>query len=299
MPKKDILKDNLTIPGNVRIRVLVFDQRSGKLGQNRCSVGTINSANEPKTEPRAKKSLLFSNFLSTLADFDEILDMSTHAEALIGGSTMFHFSPSRFVQYTIAGACLLAAASQVQAQAILATSTTSTTQNKQAWHDTIPAKLISAKVTDGILVIDGMVVKVKLNYSIDKAGYMYFFVPGTGTAVVSLSPMGDSFKVKNAFDGDKLTFTAEGHQFELTSKDGLGGKNDVYVHFDRSTMAIARTPRFGFGDTTQAPYEWPASKASAMDKEAHLVQPPALPASALPQIEDKTSTISGKPAPQK
>jgi len=213
---------------------------------------------------------------------------------------MFHFSPRAFVQLTIAGACILAASSQSQAQAILATTSStsnSSTANKASWNDTVPGKLISAKVNDGIFAIDGMVVKVKLNYRIDKAGYMYFFVPGMGTAIVSISPMPDSFKVKNAFDGNKLTFTAEGHRFELTSKDEIAGKNDAYIHFDHSTVALARTPRMGFGDTTQAPYEWPASRPSPMDKEAHLVQPPALPASALPKIEDPTATISGKPAP--
>jgi hypothetical protein len=219
----------------------------------------------------------------------------------IGGFTMFHFSPRAFVQLTIAGACFLAASSQSQAQAILATSTSSTAGKtnltSKSWNDTVPGKLISAKVNDGIFAIDGMVVKVKLNYRIDKAGYMYFFVPGMGTAVVSLSPMPDSVKVKNAFDGSKLTFTAEGHRFELTSTGEIAGKNDAYIHFDHSTVALARLPRMGYGDTTQAPYEWPASRPSPMDKEAHLVQPPALPSSALPRVEDNTSTISGKPAP--
>jgi hypothetical protein len=212
---------------------------------------------------------------------------------------MFHFSPRAFVQLTIAGACILAASCQIQAQAILATSTTSTSSHssKASWNDTVPGKLISAKVNDGILSIDGMVVKVKLNYTIQKSAYMYFFVPGSGTAVVSLSPMPDSVKVKNAFDGSKLTFTADGHSFELTSKGEIAGKNDAYIHFDRSAVALARLPRMGFGDTTEAPYEWPASRPSAMDKEAHLVQPPALPSSALPRIEDPTATISGKPAP--
>lgn len=215
---------------------------------------------------------------------------------------MFHFSPRAFVQLTIAGACFLAAASQIQAQTILATSTTSTSNTsgkaiKASWNDSVPSKLINAKVNDGVLSIDGMVVKVKLNYRIEKAGYMYFFVPGTGTAIVSLSPMPDAFKVKNAFDGSKLIFTAQGHRFELTSSGEITGKNDAYIHFDQSTVALARTPRMGFGDSTQAPYEWPASRPSPMDKEAHLVQPPPLPASALPRIEDATSTISGKPAP--
>jgi hypothetical protein len=206
---------------------------------------------------------------------------------------MFHFSPRAFVQLTVVGACCLAAAGQVQAQSILATtSTTSKSSNSNpAWHDTIPGKLISAKVRDGMFTIDGMVAKVKLNYNIASASYMYFFVPGMGTAVVSLSPMPGAVKVKNAFDGSKLTFTADGHSFELSNDGELVGKADAYVQFDRSTVALARTPRVGYGSTTQSPYVWPMSGQSAADKDAHLVQPPALPTNLLPR------TMVAAPAP--
>ena len=212
---------------------------------------------------------------------------------------MFHFSPRVFVQLTVAGACMLAAASQVQAQAILATTSTTskpTTTNQKAWHDSMPSKVMSTQIRDGIFSIDGMVAKVKLNYSVEKAGYLYFFVPGMGTAIVSLSPMPDSVKVKDAFEGHKLTFSTQGHRFELTSSGEILGKNDAYVHFDTSTVALARTPSFGFGDTMQSPYVWPLSKPSALDKEAHLVAPPPIPASAMPRTtEEDAAAAASKP----
>jgi len=215
---------------------------------------------------------------------------------------MFHFSPRVLVQSSIACVCFLAASSQVQAQALLAnTSINSNPSSKSAWHDTVPGKRISAKVHDGTLTIDGMIAKMQLNYDIDNASYMYFFVPGVGTAVVSLSPLADSVKVKNAFDGSKLAFTANGHSFELTSQEDLLGKSDAYVHLDASTVALARMPQMGFGKTLQPPYAWPLSSAPSADKQAHLVVPPSVPANMLPAIKapksDAHSTPSATPAP--
>jgi hypothetical protein len=197
---------------------------------------------------------------------------------------MFHFSPRVFVQLSVVGVCFTAAATQVQAQAVLVntSATSKSSNNNQAWHDSLPEKLISARVNDGILTIDGLIAKIQLNYNIQKAGYLYFFVPGTGTAIVSLSPMSNAVKVKNAFDGKKLAFTAGGHQFELTSKSEIDSKRDAYVIFDSSTVAVARSPRFGFGKTMQSPYAWPLAKPAPLDKEAHLVQPPPMPSNMTP-----------------
>jgi hypothetical protein len=200
---------------------------------------------------------------------------------------------------TLATGCCFAAASQAHAQATLSSaSTTSKASNSisspsNTWHDSMPSKLISAQVHDGVLTIDGMVAKVELNYDIQKTGYMYFFVPGMGTAVVSLAPIADAVKVKNAFDGSKLTFAAGGHTFELNGKGNLltkeKSKTDVYVRLDRSTIAVGRYPRMGFGNTTEPPYVWPLSEPEAKDKNAHFVAPPPMPPSALPRTENTAS----------
>jgi hypothetical protein len=211
---------------------------------------------------------------------------------------MFHFSPRVSIMLTLATAFTLTAASHAQALAHttpVSMSTTSTPNNPNtaslnaSLHDSMPDKLISAQVHDGILSIDGMVAKVQLNYDIQRAGYMYFFVPGMGTAVVSLAPVADGERVRNAIQGSTLSFTAGGHTFELENKGNLLEKrdktSDVYVRLDRSKVAVGRYPRMGFGDSTDSPYVWPLSAPAGPDRDAHLVAPPRLPASVLPRTE--------------
>ena len=149
--------------------------------------------------------------------------------------------------------------------------------------------MISARVRDGVLTIDGMVAKVQLNYDIQHTGYMYFFVPGVGTAVVSMDPIADGAKVADAFDGEKLMFSVDGHSVELDSTINLlpgrksHAKADAYVRLDRSTVALSRTPRMGYGDTTAAPYVWPLSnpELASKDKVEYVVTPPPTPKSML------------------
>jgi hypothetical protein len=218
---------------------------------------------------------------------------------------MDYFSPRVYLIliYTVAIACF-SAVSQVQAQtqatpvAMTRTSNPSNSDSllRPAWQDTLPNKLISAQVHDGVLTIDGMVAKVQLNYEIQHTGYLYFFVPGMGTAVVSLAPIPDAVRVKNAFEGAKLMFSAGGHTFELTGSGNLltrdKTKTDVYVRLDSSTVAMGRYPRMGFGNTAEAPYVWPLSAPATKDRESHFVTPPPLPRSVLPRTVATNTTSS-------
>jgi hypothetical protein len=198
----------------------------------------------------------------------------------------------------LVAALSLSAAGHAQSQAKLVptSSQPADTHSAQTWHDTMPDQLISARVRDGVLTIDGMVAKIQLNYDIQRTGYMYFFVPGVGTAVVSMAPLADGVKVPDAFDGEKLAFTIDGHSVEL-SNDGSNllekrkGKADVYVRLDRSTVAISRYPRMGYGDTTAAPYTWPLSAPSPANKKdvEYAVTPPPVPKSMLPQTATSSS----------
>ena len=198
---------------------------------------------------------------------------------------MSQFSTKVYSTLALVAALSVAIASQAQAPAkpVSASATT-------ASQDTMPKSLISARVRDGVLTIDGMVAKVQLNYDIQHTGYMYFFVPGVGTAVVSLEPLADGTKVPDAFDGEKLAFTVDGHSVEL-SNDGSSlldkrrSKADVYVRLDRSAVAISRYPRMGYGDTAAAPYVWPLSGPQPANKEKveYAVTPPPVPKSMLPQ----------------
>jgi len=212
------------------------------------------------------------------------------------------FSPKVCSVLALVAALSTAAVTQAgaQAKAVPVSSTTSQpadTGSTRAWHDTMPDHLISARVRDGVLTIDGMVAKVQLNYDIQRTGYMYFFVPGVGTAVVSMAPLADGVKVPDAFDGEKLAFTVDGHSVEL-SNDGTSlldkrkSRADVYVRLDRSTVALSRYPRMGYGDTTQAPYVWPLSgpEPTSKEKVAYVVTPPPVPKSLLPQTASSGST---------
>jgi hypothetical protein len=212
-----------------------------------------------------------------------------------------HFSPKTFTTFALVAALSTAAAMQAQAKLVPVSSATSQpgdTPAAQAWHNTMPDHLISARVREGVLTIDGMVAKVQLNYDIQRSAYMYFFVPGVGTAVVSLAPLADGAKVPDAFDGQKLAFDVDGHSVELSSEGSLLAKRknkaDVYVRLDRSAMAVSRYPRMGYGDTTQPPYVWPLSNPEPASKEkvAYVVTPPPLPKSVLPRTVDTASTGS-------
>jgi hypothetical protein len=204
---------------------------------------------------------------------------------------MYHFSPRKFSMLAVMATLCMAATSQAQrmlaaSSTLTQTSTTTASQNA-AMRDEAPAKLITAQVRDGILTIDGMVAKVQLNYEIQRDGYLYFFVPGMGTAVLSLAPMPGAEKVHNAFDGQTLSFTAGGHSFELTSDRNLlardKARTDAYVRLDTTAVAVGRYPRMGFGNTLEAPYAWPLSAPASRDKYAHNMMPPPVPANLLPR----------------
>ena len=216
---------------------------------------------------------------------------------------MLHFSPKIVTTLALVTALSAATASLAQMQATpVSASTTSRSNHSLAqqnvtWHDTTPNQTITAHVRNGVLTIDGMVGKVQLNYNIERTGFMYFFVPGVGTAVVSMSPIADGVKVPNAFDGDKLAFTAGGHSFELSSEGNLLSKKkqakaDVYVRLDSATVALGRYPKMGFGNTTEPPYVWPLSEVAPQEKVDYVVTPPPMPKSILPQTVETASTHS-------
>ena len=166
-----------------------------------------------------------------------------------------------------------------------------------AWHTTSPNRLISAQVSDGVLTVDGMVGKIDLNYAIQHTGFLYFFEPGVGTAVVSLSPLAGAEKVTGGFDGSKLAFTVEGHSFELScarpmlSRRRNKEKADIYVRLDASTAALSRYPKMGYGDTTEPPYIWPLSQPEPVTNVHYAVTPPPMPRSVLPETVDTAYAI--------
>jgi len=169
--------------------------------------------------------------------------------------------------------------------------TTTISAPAKSHPETAPDKFISAHVRDGLLTVDGMVAKVHLNYDIKNQAYLYFFLPGSGTAVVSLSKLHDATYEKGAIHGSTLTITAGNHTFELTSEgkflEGDAEKSGVYVRFDPTTTALNHFPMMGFGNNIDAPYQWPGSRPEPKSElnEAHVVAPPPIPVNLLPNMQ--------------
>jgi hypothetical protein len=169
-----------------------------------------------------------------------------------------------------------------------ATTPVKTTAGKHSWHETsAPDKLISADIHGGFLTVDGLVMKAQLNYTIKKAGYLYIFIPGAGTAIVSLVPMTSAVLVKNAFHGSNLEFPVAGHTVALENDGNLlgSGKADAYVYLDTHANAIDRYPMVGFGMTTAAPYEWPYAAPTDKNGPDSSSLAPRLPVNVLPRVK--------------
>lgn len=182
------------------------------------------------------------------------------------------------------------------------------TLNRQ--FDTAPTKpvheedtgLITTKIRQGVFTIDGFTGKVQLSYDIVKVPFLYFYVPGTGTAVVSLKKVPDATLVKNAFDGSTLAFDSGGHHFVLnnatpllfTKKKHKPAKVDAYVRFDATANHYASTPQMGFGYNAAEPYAWPEAmpETPAELASSHTPIAPPLPASVLPRVMPRTQTVA-------
>src|SRR5277367_2691803 len=74
-----------------------------------------------------------------------------------------------------------------------------------------PPKTVSVSISRGILTVDGMTVKAALNYEIKDLKYVYVYVPGLGTIVVSNDPFPAAVEQKHAFDDKTLTVTVSEH----------------------------------------------------------------------------------------
>ena len=146
--------------------------------------------------------------------------------------------------------------------------------------------VFSATIADGALTVDGMIAKARLNYDI-QASYIYIFVPDVGTVVVAQADFQGAERQKKAFRGSSLIVTANGHVIELSSDRSFApsrGK-DAYVYVDSNfRYPDARYPVVGFGNTRNAPYAWPGSKAEKVVASARNLAPP-VPRNLLPKME--------------
>jgi hypothetical protein len=147
-----------------------------------------------------------------------------------------------------------------------------------------PPRVVSASISRGTLTIDGMTGKAALNYEIKDLKYIYFYVPGIGTTVVSNEPFPGAVEQKHAFDDKTLTITVNEHILQLSSDKRILGKApaSAYVLVDKNFTVPTKFPVMGYGPIRVAPYAWPGSRDNAELKGA--VEPPPLPENLRPVL---------------
>lgn len=174
------------------------------------------------------------------------------------------------------------------------------TPEARAARITVPAhrhhaedKLIYGRVRDGVYTVDGMTAKVKLNYDVDGVQFLYMFVPGIGTAVISVLPDPDAVATEATYKDTELDFHVGDHRFKLTgvalASDKGTAPAHLFVKLDRSAWGLNRHPMMGFGNMGQAPYVWPgALRAETASQTEEPVIAPPLPAVLLPSVKPVT-----------
>jgi hypothetical protein len=145
-----------------------------------------------------------------------------------------------------------------------------------------PPKTVSVSISRGTLTVDGMTGKAALNYEIKDLKYVYIYVPGVGTSIISSDPFPGAVEQKKAFDDKTLTVTVGEHVLQLASDNRLLGKTpeSAYVLVDRSFLVPTKFPVVGYGPIRVAPYAWPGSKENATLNGA--IDAPPLPADLRP-----------------
>ncbi len=131
-----------------------------------------------------------------------------------------------------------------------------------------PPKLVPVTVVKGVLTVDGLIAKADLNFQILDLQYLYIWVPGMGTAIISNHAFAGSKLQVDAINGPLLTVKVDDHQLQLAGdKDLLGGKKpkplSLYVGIDRTFDHGSPYPEFGYGIKGKAPYNWPGTLADA------------------------------------
>ena len=109
-----------------------------------------------------------------------------------------------------------------------------------------PPKTVSASITRGTLTVDGMTGKAALNYEIKDLKYVYFYVPGIGTTIVSNAPFPGAVEQKRAFDDKTLTIAVGEHTLQLSSERAFSIKRPNQPSFSWiRTFLFQPTPRHG------------------------------------------------------
>jgi hypothetical protein len=139
-------------------------------------------------------------------------------------------------------------------------------------------------ISRGTFTVDGMIGKAELNYTIPDFKFIYLYVPGLGTVIVSNVQFPGGTLQKDAFRNNSLKLNIEDHDLELASDRQIIGKQGhplpAYIEVDRDFRLPSKFPAVGFGTTTAAPYAWPGAKRNT--QLAGTIKPPPTPKNLLP-----------------
>jgi len=138
-------------------------------------------------------------------------------------------------------------------------------------------------IRSATLTVDGWTNKARINFNIPDLKYIYVYVPGIGTTIVSPGPFPGATEQAGAFKSNMLRVTVEGHPIELTSDRPLLGSRaeKAWVAVDREFVLPTKYPTIGYGMTMQAPYVWPGSKQEGVEAGVNMKKAPPLPADML------------------
>ncbi|SEF58091.1 hypothetical protein SAMN05421819_0487 [Bryocella elongata] len=152
-------------------------------------------------------------------------------------------------------------------------------------------------ISRGTFTVDGVIGKAALNYDIADLKYLYFYVPGEGTVVVSNAPFAGAQEQKGAFNDASLKVNADGHEMELASEKRLLGKKpeSAFVLVDRDFKLPSKFPVVGYGTLRKPPYAWPGAKLSEALKGP--VQPPPIPEDLRPTLARQKCPAGQVPGP--
>jgi hypothetical protein len=132
-------------------------------------------------------------------------------------------------------------------------------------------------IVQGTLTVDGWTGKARMNYDIADLKYLYVWAPGVGTVVISDGWFEAGEIQLNAFAGNTLTVTANGHTIQVTSEKRMLSKKQTsaFVYVDPNYKVASNFPVMGYGSTDHQPYAWPGAKnVKIVAKNAALIPPP-------------------------
>ena len=140
-------------------------------------------------------------------------------------------------------------------------------------------RMTPVSIRSGTLTVDGWTNKARINFNIPDLKYIYVYIPGIGTTIVSPGQFPGATEQAGAFKDNTLRVTVEGHPIELTSERELLGRRSqkAWVAVDREFVLPTKYPTIGYGMTMHAPYVWPGSKQGGVEAGVNMKKAPPLP----------------------